>query len=277
MAPGLLHSGLAVDRYFFDHRLEALLQQELGTTKGTVPRAMRYGVLGSAQRIRPIISMRLARVLDTPLELVVPLATSVELLHCASLIVDDLPCMDDSPFRRNQPSVHIQFGEAASVLAAFGLVALAARIAVDREIPREYQQSVCQFQLQLLRTLDCTGLIGGQAMDLQLAQEPDVRTSFDISELKTVPLFTLAVSAGSVFADLNSNEQALLNCFGHEFGLAFQMTDDLMDGHPADRDALNEKLSTLRAVIAPFGPASRHLEELVDYLDDRVSGRPTHE
>ena len=276
MALGLLHTGLSADQYFFDHQLEVLLQEELGGIKGTVPKAMRYGVLGSAQRIRPIISMRLARLLDTPLELVVPLATSVELLHCASLIVDDLPCMDDAPFRRNQPSVHIQYGEATSVLAAFSLVALAARIVVERETPREYEQRVQQFQLQLLRTLDCTGLVGGQAMDLQLAQEPNFRPSLDISELKTVPLFTLAVSAGSVFADLNSNEQALLNCFGREYGLAFQMTDDLLDGETAEREILNEKLSTLRAVIAPFGQASRHLEELVDYLDDRVSGRPTH-
>lgn len=89
--------------------------------------AMRYGVLGPAQRVSPIIAVRLARVFGTPAELTLPIATSVELLHCASLMIDDLPCMNDSCLRRNQPATHVKFGEATAVLTSFGLVALAAR------------------------------------------------------------------------------------------------------------------------------------------------------
>jgi geranylgeranyl pyrophosphate synthase len=217
--------------------------------------------------------MRCARVLDIPLEPVMPLAVSVELLHCASLIVDDLPCMDDSPFRREQPSVHVRFDEASSLLAAFALVALAARLALESDSPPKYRSRLHEFQIQLLRTLDCSGLIGGQALDLHLPGHASLPAGPDISELKTVPLFRLAVSAGSLFADLHSNEQALLNCFAQEFGLAFQLTDDLLDGHATDHKLLDEKLTTLRAAIAPFGKASSHLAELVDYLDARVSER----
>jgi geranylgeranyl diphosphate synthase, type II len=267
MASGLLHAALAADRCLINHHLELVLRGELGTSCSSVQQAMRYAVLGQAQRIRPIISVRLSRVFDTTLELTVPVAASVELLHCASLIVDDLPCMDDSAFRRNQPAVHIQFGEATAVLAAFGLVALAARTVVDRYYPPQYQERLLQFQIQLLRSLDCTGLIGGQELDLELARGNGSSVPYDISELKTVPLFNLAVSAGTLFAEMDSNEQALLNCFGREFGIAFQMRDDLADGQPADRRLLQERLSTLRAVIAPFGHAGRHLDELIDYLE----------
>lgn len=262
----MLQAALAADRALIDRYLDALLRSELGSGSSAVQQAMRYAVLGPAQRVRPIIAVRLSRVFDTPLDWTLPVAASVELLHCASLIIDDLPCMDDSPFRRNQPSVHMQFGESTAVLAAFGLVALAARMAVDRKCVSEYQQRLQEFQLQLLRTLDCTSLIGGQALDLELSNRNDFSVSFDISELKTVPLFNLAVSAGSLFAELDSNEQALLNCFGHEFGIAFQMRDDLADGQQVDLQLFEEKLSTLRAAIAPFGTGARDLEELVDFL-----------
>lgn len=271
MASATLHTGLLADRYSIDRQLDGLLQRELGQVRGVVPQAMRYAVLGHAQRIRPTVAIRLARVLNAPFDLMMPLAMSVELLHCASLIVDDLPCMDDSPFRRAQPAVHVRFDEATSVLAAFALVALATRIAIESDCPREYRCRVQEFRVQLVRTLDCSGLVGGQALDLHLPGHASLPAGPDISELKTVPLFRLAVSAGSVFADLGPNEEALLDCFGHQFGLAFQMTDDLMDGHATDRKLLEEKLITLRAVIAPFGKASHHLAELIDYLDARVS------
>lgn len=255
-----------------DRHLDNLLRNELGGIESPVSEAMRYGVLGPGQRIRPIISVRLARVFDTPMELTLPMANSVELLHCASLMVDDLPCMDDSCMRRNQPAAHVKFGEATAVLASFGLVALAARTVIDHDFSIQHRERLLTFQVQLLRTLDCTSLIAGQALDLQLARDRMSFRDFDISELKTVPLFSLAVTAGSLFAELDRNEQALLNCFGREFGLAFQMADDLLDGEAGNRELLDEKLSTLRAVIAPFGQSARDLEEMVDYLDDRVCG-----
>lgn len=229
--------------------------------------AMRYAVLGSAQRIRPILALRVARMVHAPLDLSLRLAASVELLHCASLVVDDLPCMDDSPSRRDKPSVHVKFGEATAVLAAFGLVALAARSILEPSSLRQHRAGLIDFQLALLRSLDCSGLIAGQALDLQLPGS----SSCEISELKTVPLFNLAVLAGSLLANLDANEKALLNCFGREFGLAFQMSDDLLDGELANPAPFEEKIGTLRAAVRPFGAASRSLEDLVDYLHARVS------
>ncbi len=272
MALATLQAGLTRDRCVVDTNLLQLLADQSRYVDGVVHDAMRYAVLGPAQRIRPILALRVARVIDAPVDLTVRAALSLELLHCASLIVDDLPCMDDSPMRRGQPSLHVKFGEATAVLAAFGLVALAARTLVEPECAPSY--NLIQFQIALLRSLDCAGLIAGQALDLRLAGQSGAAPQPDISELKTVPLFMLAISAGSLSVDLNPNEKALLNGFGREFGLAFQMTDDVLDGEPADLSLLDDKLTTLRATIAPFGPASRELEDLVDYLHARVA--PSH-
>lgn len=269
MPSATLEAGLTADRSLVDTHLAELLGNKHNPSDA-VQEAMRYAVLGPAQRIRPILALRVARVVDAPLQLTMQAAAAVELLHCASLIVDDLPCMDDSPIRRQQASLHIEFGEATAVLAAFGLVALSARMLVETECGR-YRDRFSQFQIALLRSLDCAGLIAGQALDLRLQRRMKANELQDVSEMKTVPLFQLAISAGSLCAELDANEKALLNGFGREFGLAFQMTDDVLDGEPTDRSLLEEKLTTLRATIAPFGAASRDLEELVDYLDARVA------
>ena len=264
---------LESDRLAVDHHLTKLLCLEGPTDGGIVHEAMRYAVLGKAQRIRPVLSLRVARMFGAPEELTLSAAAAVELLHCASLIVDDLTCMDDDSFRRDRESVHVRYGEATAILAAFGLVALAARSVVEDPFMERHRLRMLDFQILLLRTLDCAGLIAGQAMDLNLSNTNCMVSACEISELKTVPLFTLAVSAGALFVDLDQNEQALLSCFGREFGLAFQMSDDLLDGEQSDTEPLREKLTTLRAAIAPFGGASRDLEELVDYLHARVSAQ----
>jgi farnesyl diphosphate synthase len=257
-----LHS----ERLAIDGFLNQLLSFE-GPVDGAriVHDAMRYAVLGSAQRVRPILALRVARMVQAPPDLALRLAAAVELIHCASLVVDDLPCMDNSAYRRDKASVHVKFGEATALLAAFGLVALAARSVLEPSCPERYRSRLIEFQIALLRTLDCSGLIAGQSLDLQAHT-----SSSAISELKTVPLFNLAVMAGSLLADLRANERALLHCFGREFGLAFQLSDDLLDGELANPAPFEEKLFTLRAAIRPFGPASGALENLIDYLHARV-------
>ena len=234
---------------------------------------MEYALFGSAQRIRPILSLRIGRVFDAPPELTLRAAGAVELLHCASLVVDDLPCMDDSPSRRDRAALHIRFGESTAVLSAFGLVALAARSVLETSGPGPCRDRLVDFQIALLRSLDCSGLIAGQALDLEMAANGNsrLRTGTNVSDLKTVPLFNLAVSAGMLFAQPDADEKALLSGFGREFGLAFQMSDDLLDGEEENSAFFKEKLSLLRAAIAHFGTAGEDLEALVEYLNERVA------
>jgi geranylgeranyl pyrophosphate synthase len=262
---------IATDRLEINRYLETLLCVHGQAAGQSVFQAMRYAVLGSAQRIRPILAIRIARLFGAPERLTMAAAGAVELLHCASLIIDDLPCMDDSPFRRDRASVHIEFGESTAILAAFALVALAARSVLEADCETEDRERVIQFQLELLRTLDCCGLIAGQALDLESAAVHGPRGDAGISNLKTVPLFTLAVQAGCLVHIRNSDSRALLSGFGREFGLAFQMSDDLLDGEEEDAQPFLEKLSMLRALMAHFGPAASDIESLIDYLNDRVS------
>ena len=161
MAAASSQTRLSLDRCTVDRHLREMLAEETLVT-GVIQEAMRYSVLGEAQRIRPILALRVARLVDAPTNLAIRGAAAVELLHCASLIVDDLPCMDDSPMRRAAPSVHVKFGEATAILAAFGLVALAARKLVEVDCPPLYRERVIEFQIQLLRSLDCSGLIAGR-------------------------------------------------------------------------------------------------------------------
>jgi geranylgeranyl pyrophosphate synthase len=262
---------IATDRSEINRYLENLLCVHGQAAGQAVFEAMRYAVLGSAQRIRPVLSLRIARLLGASHQLTLAAAGAVELLHCASLIVDDLPCMDDSPFRRDRASVHVEFGESTAILAAFALVALAARSVLEAPCALQDRERVIDFQLSLLRTLDCCGLIAGQAMDLESAAVNGPRGDASISDLKTVPLFTLAVQAGSLVAVRNADSRALLSGFGREFGLAFQMSDDLLDGEEEDAQPFRDKLSMLRALVAHFGPGARDIESLIDYLNDRVS------
>lgn len=262
---------LAADRNEVNRYLESLLSRHSKAAGRSVYDAMAYAVLGGGQRVRPILSLRIARLVGAPLDLTLVAAGAVEMLHCASLIIDDLPCMDDSPVRRDRAAAHVKFGESTSILAAFGLVALAARSVLEARLETVDRERVIEFQLALLRTLDCCGLIAGQALDLENAAFKSKSSDLQISDMKTVPLFTLAVHAGSLAPVHDSNSRAVLSGFGREFGLAFQMGDDLLDGEEQDEAPFLEKLSLLRALVAHFGRAAGDIECLIDYLNDRIS------
>jgi geranylgeranyl diphosphate synthase type II len=261
------------DRLLVDKALARLLAQEDRPGGSAIQRAMRYAVLGKGQRIRPILALRLARLLGVSNPLMLRAALSVELLHTASLIVDDLPCMDDAELRRGRRTVHKEFGEAAAVLAAFALVGASARILTEDGHSYKEQKELIAFQRHLLGVLDCSELIAGQALDLGLVESPGGIDPLTITELKTAPLFELAAHAGTLFSGISEIERAALLQFGREFGVVFQMVDDYVDGDlPAPEPAVR-RVAGLRARLAPYGPAAGHLLELVDYLDARLSAR----
>ena len=265
-APQLHLDGLALARQTIDHHLAALLPPLPRSPAPHLREAMRYAVFSPGRRIRPILALRVAEMLGASSPLTLRAAAAVELLHCASLIVDDLPCMDNDPTRRNRPSVHNAFGEATALLAAFGLVSLAARSAIDRNARPGDCARLLDFQLHLLSTLDCASLIGGQSLDLALSHEARNSNRARLAALKTVPLFELSVRAGAISADLSPDEHTALLAFGAEFGIAYQMRDDHHDGEvPTSLTAAN-RFARACASLAPFGPRAQHLRDLVEYL-----------
>lgn len=254
---------LVADRTFVDDALELALSDQPGAVRNPVFQAMRFAVLTGGQRLRPVLALRIGRMANADLRLVMRGAVAIELFHCASLIVDDLPCMDDELMRRGQPTVHRQYGEATALLAAFSLVALAARHATEGvTCPAEAERLSC-FQQKLLRVLDCNSLVGGQAMDLAAPGASSRR----LAELKTAPLFKLAARAGLLGSPLDEPLRRQVTQLGHEFGVSYQLMDDLNDGHATSREAFEEQLAQTRNLLSPFGQKAAEIQEMLDYLE----------
>jgi len=267
IAKATLYDALIADRQIIDEQLEALLPPIPRSPAPPVCEAMRYAVFGCGQRLRPILAMRVANMLGTGSAVTVRAASAVELLHCASLIVDDLPCMDNDGMRRNRPAVHVAFGQATAVLSAFALVALAARSVVDQNCRPWELSCLLEFQVRLLGTLDCESMIAGQSLDLSLSESERELNRARLAALKTAPLFELAVRAGCLFAKLSSTEEQCLSGFGQELGLAYQMRDDVADGEIFCRPEADLHFEQARESLSPFGCRAQPLFDLVDYLD----------
>lgn len=257
----------AADRAAIESHLAQLLDP--GAAASPFRRAMQYAVLGQGQRFRPVLALRIARLCGQENLLTLRAAAAVELIHCASLIVDDLPCMDDEATRRNRPATHVAFGEPTALLAAFGLVALAARSVLEQPCPPSQVSGLIRFQCELLRTLDAGGLCEGQDMDLALDAGRREAMRQRINELKTVPLFVLAAEAGLVFSDPDSAQARALRRFAREFGLAFQAVDDYLDKETTALPEVFAQLDSARAALAPFAPAATELHELIEDLHAR--------
>jgi geranylgeranyl pyrophosphate synthase len=269
-----LNLGLVADLRADRRQVEDFLERCFAPseTSSPVTRAMRYAVMGDGQRIRPILALRVARLFGAETEHTLRAAAGVEILHCASLVVDDLPCMDNELMRRGKPATHLEFGEATATLAAFSLVALAARMVLETPATDRECLQLRRFQLALLRTLDVGSLVGGQMLDLELKGGERERLRETMNDLKTAPLFQLAVEAGCV--SLPKGVPSNLNGFGRQFGLAFQLTDDYMDGEISDNEAdkriLYQQYDRCREALAPYGANARPTLELINYLESRI-------
>jgi len=258
-------------------RVESELKQLLGSDRGSpgeaVRTAMQHAVLGRGRRIRPTLALRVARLGNADSDLVLRAAAAVELLHCASLIVDDLPCMDNESERRGQPTCHAKFGEPTALLAAFGLVAMAARCVVEQRCTPTEMSNLIRFQVELLKMLDCSCLIAGQDMDLKLTGAGREAQRDQMTDLKTVPLFVLSAQAGLLFEDPNSLLARQVRRFARDFGRAFQTVDDYLDSELASPQPALQQIEIARLSLRPLQPAARELEELVEYLHARCHGK----
>jgi geranylgeranyl pyrophosphate synthase len=179
--------------------------------------AMRYALFPGGKRMRPILVLLGAEICGAQTEAALPLAAAVELLHAASLIVDDLPAMDDAATRRGMATVHVRFGEDVALLAALALLNQA--YAIFASVPALFPIAI--------REIGASGMIGGQAADLSGA--------CDFSRLeKTTALARLTMAAGAAAASANARDTAELIVFGAAFGEAYQICDDIIDVFAAD-------------------------------------------
>jgi len=230
MADFNLKQFLAERKELVDKTLEKLFPSAVGLEKSVIE-AARYSLFAGGKRLRPILCMQAAEVVGGSLEDVMPVACALEMIHTYSLIHDDLPAMDNDDFRRGVPTNHKVYGEAIAILAgdallteAFGFVA---GMATDRCIPAE---KILQAIGILTRASGYRGMIGGQVIDLESEnRDVDLATVEYMHVHKTGAILAACLELGALLGGGADQDIASLIKYGQHFGLAFQITDDLLD------------------------------------------------
>lgn len=262
--------------------------------------AMRYSVLNNGKRLRPILVYAVGEVLGTPRMQLHAAALSVELIHCYSLIHDDLPAMDDDDLRRGLPSCHKAFDEATAILAGDALQGLAFQVLSDTELNLVVESKQIRMINFLAKAIGGLGMVLGQAEDL--AAEDCLLSLQELSLLhwhKTGAVFNACIELSILASDyVPEDVQRQLTIYGNHLGLAFQIHDDILDvigdqdviGKPVGSDQRHakstftsllgladaqakaqENLSLALEAISPLGERANILIELAKFLICRSS------
>jgi len=191
--------------------------------------AMRYSALAGGKRLRPFLTVESAKLFGVNPDAAIMTAAAIEFVHVYSLIHDDLPAMDNDDFRRGKPSNHKQFGEAAAILAGDALLTYAFEVLANPKVHADANVR-CELIRSVARAAGVRGMVGGQMMDLdaehkQLSVEEVIR----LQRLKTGEMFAVSCEAGAILGKAADALRARLQRYAHDIGLAFQITDDLLD------------------------------------------------
>lgn len=219
-------------------RKKAAVDRELGRLLppggSTVRRAMRAAVLPGGKRFRPLLVLASGACCGARPEVLLPFACAFELIHCYSLVHDDLPAMDNDDLRRGRPSCHKAFGEGAALLAGDALLTLAFEIMAAASVPGGLLAAKQRAMLVVSRSAGAEGMIGGQWLDISLAPEDLTPRRLDIiNAKKTGALIGGAVEAGALLAKAGAADRRALSTYGRSLGLAFQVRDDILDAGAA--------------------------------------------
>lgn len=285
---------------------ETLLEHLLSgaTLQGEIARphrlieAMRYSSLNGGKRLRPFLAVESAAVFGVPREGALMAGAALECIHCYSLIHDDLPSMDNSDLRRGRPTAHKKFDDATAILAGDALLTLAFDIITRDEVHKDAGVRLALTRA-LARASGIGGMAGGQIMDLAGEgrfgdkETPDVAK---LQQMKTGALLKFGCIAGALLGQAPKPQYDALDAYGHAFGEAFQIADDLLDvegdaaalGKPAGQDAalgkttfvtqlgidgakarLRDLLKQADAALAPFGAKGDVLRAAARFVAER--------
>jgi farnesyl diphosphate synthase len=194
-----------------------------------VMEAMRYSALGGGKRLRPFLTVESAKLFGVNPDAAIMTAAAIEFVHVYSLIHDDLPAMDNDDFRRGKPSNHKQFGEAAAILAGDALLTYAFEVLANPKVHADANVR-CELIRSIARAAGVRGMVGGQMMDLDAEhQELTADEVIRLQRLKTGEMFAVSCEAGAILGKSADAMRARLQRYAHDIGLAFQITDDLLD------------------------------------------------
>jgi len=207
---------------------EFLPSKELAPTQ--LHDAMHYAVLGGGKRIRPVLAYTTAECLGANLADVDAAACAVELIHCYSLVHDDLPVMDNDDLRRGQPTCHKVYGDAMALLAGDALQCFAIEILSHGDFSQEQTLSRLKMIATISSASGSTGMAGGQAIDLAaVGKHLTIEQLEQMHCLKTGALIEASVVVGALAANCDDNTMKQLKAYAQCIGLAFQIRDDLLD------------------------------------------------
>ena len=261
----------------------------------TLAKSMNYSLMAGGKRLRPILVMAAADAVGTDGEKFLHLATSIEMIHTYSLIHDDLPAMDNDDYRRGKLTNHKVFGDGIAVLAGDALLTLAFEVIADS--PNVDTEKKLKVIKEMSHAAGAEGMVGGQVIDLESeGKKINMDTLRKMHSAKTGALFCAAIRSGAILGGATDKQLADLTQYARQFGLAFQITDDILDvtgdeasiGKPVGSDEKNHKstyvtlgslesarelaqtaVDEAKKALADFGKEADFLRELVDYLISR--------
>jgi geranylgeranyl diphosphate synthase type II len=282
-----------------DRLLDACLPKE-DTLPASLHKAMRYSVFAGGKRIRPILMIAACEAVGGDVAKVLPAAGAMEMVHAYSLIHDDLPAMDDDDFRRGRPTNHKVFGEANAILAGDALLTEAFILLSNPESNRGVPAETLLRVIHLIgRCAGSLGMVAGQVVDMESeGTEVDLPTLEYIHTHKTGALILASIQTGALLGGGSEEALAALTRYGEASGLAFQLTDDILDV-VGDQEVLGKDVGSdeargkatyvallglegarLRArelrdlavtALAPLGERAEPLRRIAHYIVDRSS------
>ena len=255
--------------------------------------AMRYSVLNGGKRLRPILAYLTGELNDTEAEYIDTLASSLELIHCYSLIHDDLPAMDDDELRRGNPTTHKKFDEATAILAGDALQPLAFELISTLKTS---DRNKVQMISSLSEACGYLGMVGGQIKDINSNQIKDVESLDSMHSEKTGRLIQASIETAGILSGLSAPDIESLKEYGGKIGLAFQIQDDIIDiespasvsgkdqgsdigkdkttypslvGLEASKVRAQELSNDAKKILQPINKNTDNLDKLADYIVSR--------
>ncbi|MCT7960679.1 polyprenyl synthetase family protein [Laspinema sp. D1] len=278
--------------------VEAALDQSLPIkAPETIYEAMRYSLLAGGKRLRPILCLASCELVGGTVEMAMPTACALEMVHTMSLIHDDLPAMDNDDYRRGKLTNHKVYGEDIAILAGDGLLVYAFEV-VATQTQNVPAPRVLKAIAQLAHAFGADGVVGGQVVDLQCEGKTDtsVETLHFIHTHKTGALLEACVVCGAILGGASDEDLQRLSRYAQNIGLAFQIIDDILDitktqeelGKTAGKDLQAQKatypsiwgleestrqaqslIEQAKAELASFGNKALPLVSLADFITNR--------
>jgi len=279
-------------------RVETALSQSITVVyPEQIYESMRYSLMAGGKRLRPILCLAACDLAQGSLEIAMPTACALEMIHTMSLIHDDLPAMDDDDYRRGKLTNHKVYGEDIAILAGDALLAYAFQYIAQQThgIPAERVLDVIG---RLGHAVAATGLVGGQVVDLESeGQQIPIETLEFIHTHKTGALLEISVVSGAILAGADADMVARLTRYARDIGLAFQIVDDILDvtatseqlgktagkdveaakatypslwGLEVSRQKAQDLIQSAQSALDPYGSKAQPLRALADYITHRT-------